>query len=119
MSAVLRDLEPEGLGHELLREWAPWAREDAEGGASWAIKPRVERGYHGDPPDRVMLVDKIVARMRAEHHSYYRVIARYYLDGLLPWQMETELRQTPGWIRTMLLAGCGLVELRYKEVLES
>jgi hypothetical protein len=106
-------LEPEGLGHDLLTEWAPWQREDGESGASWSVKPRIDRGYHGDPPDRVMVVDKIVARIRMDHHNYYRVISRYYLDELAPWQMVQTLNATEGWVRTMLLAACGLVELRY------
>ena len=107
-------LEPEGLGHDLLTEWAPWMREDGEGKHSWHITERVDRGYHGDPPDRVVRVDKIVARIKLEQPAYYRVIARYYLDDLLPWQMCQTLQATEGWVRTMLLAACGLVELRYK-----
>jgi len=122
MSAVVsqwQGLEPSGLGHDLLREWAPWAREDREGGQSWSVKPRVDHGYHGDPPERVMIVDRIVARMRIEHPAYYRVVARYYLDELQPWQMIQTLKQTEGWIRTMLLAACGLVERRYQDVAPS
>lgn len=61
-----------------------------------------------------MKVDKIVARIRLEHPAYYRVIARYYLDELLPWQMAETLQATEGWVRTMLLAACGLVEIRYR-----
>lgn len=122
MSAVMversktqwQGLEPQGLGHDLLVEWAPWTREDREGGASWSIKPRVDRGYHGMPPNRVLRVDKIVAGIRIEHPAYYRVIARYYLDELLPWQMAETLNATEGWVRTMLLAACGLVEMRYR-----
>ena len=108
-------LEPQGLGHDLLSEWAPWMREDGEKGKAWHIKPRIDPGYHGDPPNRVNVVDKIVARIRLEHPPYYRVIARYYLDELQPWQMVEVLDHTEGWVRTMLLAACGLVELRYDE----
>jgi len=107
-------LEPEGLGHDLLLEWAPWYREDGEGGHSWAVKPRIDRGYHGDPPERVHRVERIVAKIKVEHHAYYRVIARYYLDQLLPHQMAPILGYTEGWTRSMILAACGLVEMRYK-----
>lgn len=113
-SAQWNGLEPRGLGHDLLTEWAPWVREDREGRHSWHVKPRVDRGYHGMPPDRVLKVDKIVARIRLEYPTYYRVIARYYLDELLPWQMADTLKATEGWIRAMLLAACGLVEMRYR-----
>lgn len=108
-------LEPQGLGHELLLEWAPWVREDREPSASWSVKPRVDHGYHGDPPERVNKVDKIVARIRLEHHHYYRVISRYYLDQLLPHQMAAVLGYTEGWTRSMILAACGLVEMRYRD----
>lgn len=114
-SSQWQGLEPQGLGHDLLVEWAPWQREDRDGKASWSVKPRIARGYHGDPPDRVNRVDKIVARIRLEQPTYYRVIARYYLDELLPWQMCSTLQATEGWVRTMLLAACGLVEIRYRD----
>lgn len=116
MSTQWQGFELQGLGHELLLEWSPWARDDREEGHSWHVRPRVDRGFHGTPPDRVMRVDKIVARIRIEHPPYYRVVARYYLDELQPWQMTQVLGQTQGWIRTMLLAACGLVELRYRDV---
>jgi hypothetical protein len=106
-------LKIEGLGHDLLTEWAPWMREDRESGASWHLKPRIDPGYHGDPPNRVLRVDKIVARIRLEHPAYYRVIARYYLDELQLWQMTEVMQHTEGWLRTMLLAACGLVEMRF------
>lgn len=116
LSTQWRGLEPSGLGHDLLVEWAPWVREDNEGGHSWHVKPRVDPGYHGDPPHRVNMTDKIVSRIRMEHRPYYSVISRYYLDQLQPWQMVEMLRQTEGWIRSMLLASCGLVELRFNEL---
>lgn len=65
------------------------------------------------------MVEKIVAKIRIEHPPYYRVVARYYLDDLLPWQMVNTLGQTESWIRTMLLAACGLVERRYQDVAPS
>lgn len=110
-------LEPEGLGHDLLLAWAPWAREDRDPllYPRWAEGPRVDKGYHGDPPDSVNRTDKIVARIRLEHRQYYRVIARYYLDQLLPHQMALTLGYTEGWTRTMILAACGLVEMRYRD----
>lgn len=80
------------------------------------MRPRVAHGYHGDWPESVQLTDRIVAGIRVKHHRYYSVIARYYLDQLQPWQMVKELHQTEGWLRTMLLASCGLVEMRYREL---
>jgi hypothetical protein len=115
-STQWENLEPQGLGHELLMEWAPWSREDREGGHSWHVKPRVDRGFHGTPPERVYRVERIVARMKIDHHNYYRVIARYYLDQLLPHQIAPNLGITEGWCRSMILAAGGLVEIRYKEL---
>lgn len=118
-STQWQGLEPEGMGHDLLCEWAPWVREDRDPASQWAVKPRIDRGYHGDPPDRVNRVDKIVARIRLDHPRYYSVIARYYLDGLLPHQMTGTLGATEGWVRSMILAACGLVEIRYREAVNS
>jgi hypothetical protein len=115
-STQWENLEPQGLGHDLLTEWAPWYREDREGGHSWHVQERVDRGYHGDPPERVHRVEKIVAKLKLTHHNYYRVIARYYLDQLLPHQIAPNLGITEGWCRSMLLAAGGLVEIRYKEL---
>ena len=117
MSAVLQwqGLEPQGLGHDLLTEWAPWYRDDREGGHSWHVKPRVDPGFHGTPPERVFKVERIVARIKIDHHRYYSVISRYYLDELLPHQIAPHLGYTEGWVRTMLLAACGLVEMRFRD----
>lgn len=110
-------LEPEGLGHDLLCEWAPWMRDDHEG-PSWgqSVGPRAVKGYHGDPPERVRFVDKIVARMRGEQPPYYRVVKKYYLGDKLFWQIAREEGTTEGWCRTMLIAACGLVEMKWKTV---
>ena len=110
-----QDLEPQGPGHDLLLEWAPWYREDRESGHSWHVKPRVDRGYHGDPPERIVRVERIVARMKLTHKPYYSVVTRYYLDELQPWQIVATMGNTEGWVRTMLLAACGLVEMRYRD----
>jgi hypothetical protein len=77
---MVERLEPSGLGHELLIEWAPWARDDNEGGRhSWSVKPRVDPGYHGDPPDNFWVVDKIVAPHRRDRTVYWRCASGYYL----------------------------------------
>ena len=115
VSAEWRNLEPSGLGHELLSEWCGWYRDDREGRHRWHVTPRVDRGYHGDPPERVFRVERIVARIKIDHHRYYSVIARYYLDQLLPHQIAPKLYITEGWCRSMILAACGLVEIRYRE----
>ena len=110
------NLEPEGLGHDLLLEWAPWARDDREGGHSWSVKPRVDPGYHGDPPSRVDRVDRIVARIGLEQPRYYNVICHVYLGEKSYGDAARDLHMTQGWLRTMVLASCGLVEIRYRDL---
>ena len=83
------------------------------------MNPRIDRGFHGIPPERVHRVERIVARIKIDNHRYYSVIARYYLDQLLPHQIAPGLRVTEGWCRSMLLAAGGLVEMRYREAVQS
>ena len=116
MVAVMEKLHPEGLGHDLLLEWAPWMREDRDGKASWSVKQRLDPSYHGDPPDRVMLVDKIVARHRLENPSYWRVTAAYYLGEKAPWQIAKDMRWPESRVLTNLLSFCGLVEREYRDL---
>ncbi len=115
---VARTLEPEGLGHDLLTEWGLWMRDNREGRESWAVRPRVDRGYHGDPPERVRFVDKLIARHRLRHHEQWSVVSRFYLSDYEPWQISRELgrRHWPeARIRTILLAVCGMIEREYRD----
>lgn len=119
MSAVMveTDLEPHGLGHELLLEWAPWARDDNEGERkSWAVRPRVDHGYHGDPPDRFFIVDKIVAPHRVQKDSYWKCVSAYYLGERCALEIASGM---PGWSERAVLAniiGFGaLVEREFRD----
>ena len=94
MAAVMRlEIRLEGLGHDLLTAWAPWARDDSDDRHSWSVKPRVARGYHGDPPPEFFVVDKIVAPHRRDRSAYWQVVARYYLAEASPHFIAREL----GW----------------------
>jgi hypothetical protein len=73
------ELEPSGLGHDLLLDWAPWARDDGDERHSWAVKPRIDHGHHGTPPDEFWIVDKIVAPQRRDGTTYWHVASRFYL----------------------------------------
>lgn len=103
MSAVMVEpLEPQGLGHDLLLEWAPWARDDKDGEShSWSVKPRVDPGYHGDPPANFFVVDKIVAPHRRDKSSYWKATSAYYLGERAPWEIATLLG--PSWSERRVL----------------
>lgn len=114
MSAVLAEFRPQGLGHELLLEWAPWARDDSDGERhSWALKPRVDPGYHGDPPPNFWVVDKIVAPHRRDKSPYWLVCGAFYLGERAEW----EIAKTLGWSEQRVLmnlaAFCCLIEREY------
>lgn len=118
MSAAIdeaRTLEPSGLGHDLLLDWAPWVRDDRDDRTSWNVKPRVSKGYQGDMPRNVQIVDKIVARQRLQNHTDWRVVARYYLDQQEVWQVARDLRWAENRVRVRLLAVCGLVEREFRD----
>lgn len=111
----------EGLGHELLLEWGRWYRDDREGRASWAAKPRVDPGFYGTPPERARFVDKLIAKHKLKYRDDWRVVARYYLDDLAEWQIALQMRNPDGtkWaegrVRTLLLVVCGMVEREYRD----
>lgn len=104
-----------GLGHELLLEWAPWVRDDNEGRASWAVKPRVGKAYHGDMPRRIAFVDKIVATHRREHPPYWRAVSRYYLGQRALWEIARDLGWSEERVLTTLIVFCGVVEREYND----
>lgn len=112
--------EPRGLGHDLLIEWAPWARDDGDGERhSWAVKPRVAKGYHGDPPDNYWIVDKIVAPHRRDRSSYWKVVSAYYLGERPTWEIATQLEWSERRVLFNLAAFCGLVEREFGDYNES
>ena len=117
MAAVkVDDLAPSGLGHELLLEWAPWARDDGDGRASWNVKPRVDHAYWGDPPDNYWIVDKIVAPHRRDRNDYWNVVARFYLAEHEPWEIARMLGWSELRVRTVLCVFCGVVEREFNDV---
>ncbi len=112
------ELEPSGLGHDLLVEWSPWARDDSEGRHSWHVKPRVDHGYHGDPPENYWLVDKIVAPHRRDRSVYWLVVSRWYLGEKSYAQIALDLG--PHWpekrIRLNLVCFCELVAREFLDM---
>lgn len=117
MSEIIKDeLALEGLGHDLLEAWAPWARDDrGEGSHSWSVKPRIDRGYHGNPPDDFWVVDKIVAPQRRDKTNAWAVVSRFYLGEQDEGMIARDLVWSAARVRMNLLAFCGLVEREYRD----
>jgi hypothetical protein len=110
------EYEPEGLGHELLIEWAPWARDDKDGErASWALKPRVDPGYHGDPPKNFFIVEKIVAPHRVQKDDYWRAVSAVYLGEKPEWSICREFGWSRLRLKTNIIVFCGLVEREWRD----
>jgi hypothetical protein len=106
-------MAPEGLGDELLREWAPWARDDNEGeGHSWSVKPRIDPGFHGTPPDRFFVVNRIVASHKREQAHFWAVVSRWYLGEKPVWLICRELDRPDWWV---LQKACWCAELVSRE----
>src|SRR5690606_38995751 len=135
MAAVMREnwLELQGLGHELLLAWAPWARDDAEGKHSWNVRPRVDRGYHGDPPREFFVVDKIVAPFRLAairvkrfpwqardqdkwDALWWEVASRYYLGEQDPGMMAEQMGWSEQRVLANLVAFGALVEREFRDL---
>lgn len=112
-------LQPSGLGHELLLEWAPWSRDDNEGSASWSAKPRVDRGYHGDPPDRWYIVNRIVSMLLHGEPEYRQVVKPYYLGERAAWEIARSVGRTEVGVLTTLCHVCWLVAREYVDYTEN
>lgn len=109
------DIEPKGLGHDLLEAWAPFARDDGEGRESWNVKPRIGKGYWGDPPDEYWIVEKIVAPHRASNNDFWRLVSRRYLGEKDYWLIAKDLDKPEWWVRSIL---CWATELVRREYLD-
>jgi len=109
------ELEPSGLGHDLLLEWAPWAENDRDERHSWAVKPRIDRGYHGTPPDNYWVVDRILAPHHREKSITWRLVVRWYVDKKSYDQITLDLG--PNWpekrIRLSLVQICAMIEREF------
>lgn len=109
------DLEPSGLGHDLLTSWAPWVREDKDPSLRWTCGPRVVRGYHGDWPLEVQITDKILAPLRRDKSVYWTMAAHWYIGEKTFTQITRDLG--PQWpekrIRLNLVCLCELVSREY------
>jgi hypothetical protein len=112
------ELEPSGLGHDLLLEWAPWAENDRDERHSWAVKPRVDRGHHGTPPDAYWVVDRILAPHHRDKSITWRLVVRWYVDKKSYQQITLDLGQS--WpekrIRLSLVQIATMVEREYLDI---
>jgi len=111
-------VEPDGLGHELLIAWAPWARDDRDESHSWSVQPRLDPGYHGDPPAEFFVVDKIVAPHRRDKTNYWHVVGRYYLGESEPRWIAKELDWSVSRVLMNLCAFSALVEREYRDFVD-
>lgn len=113
------DLEPSGLGNDLLIDWAPWAREDRREDPSWSAewsgRPRIDHEYGGDPPDDFWIVEKILAPQRVLRSVYWTICAHWYLGEKSYAQIARDLGKN--WpekrIRLNLVCLCELVAREY------
>lgn len=117
MAAV--EIKLEGLGHELLLNWAPWARDDSEERHSWSVRPRVDRGYHGDPPDQFWVVDKIVGPHRRDRTPYWNVVSRWYLGEVAMHLIVKEMGWSETRVMMNLVAFASMVEREYRDMLDA
>jgi hypothetical protein len=102
-------IEPEGVGHELLLRWAPWARDDGDGRQSWNVKPRLESAYKGDPPEEFWLVEGVVAPHRRDRGDLWLLVSRFYLGEKAYDLIAKDLAKPEWWVRQMLCWCCETV----------
>lgn len=111
---------PSGEGNELLELWALWNRGDMPGrGDSAGWSERLDRATEEQPPEKVIIIDRIVARMGVHYPDYRSAVKRYYLDNQSPWEIAGHMQRTPGFVCTMLDGAIGYVLRQYQALTET
>jgi len=116
MVAALKDEEPTGHGHELLKEWGLYSRGGGFGGSTeWAVKERLQPA-HETMPDRIMLVDRIVGGIWREFPHYEKMTKAYYFEDYQPsyWEIAGRLKYTSQFVKLSIQAICDLVARRHE-----
>lgn len=102
-----------GPGHKLLQEWAEWTRGGQPGEHhQWCVQERIDPTHPGQPPERVMRVERILSEVFRSWPQYRRMVKRFYLDGLAVWDIAQKLKYTAGFVRMSIQAVADLVERR-------
>ena len=114
-SVMIDALQPSGLGNDLLVEWGQWYRDDRDGREAWSVKPRVDPGFHGTPPESAQIVDKIVSSHRLKYQRDWSIIAQRYLDDRMPWEIAKRMNWPEARVLTLLVCMCGMAEREYRD----
>lgn len=107
--------DPYGPGHDLLTEWGRWNRDDREGRTSWAVKERIDPGTYGEPPERVIWLDKLLAQHKMKFRQDWSVIAQYYLDDRTVWEIAKRKDWAESRVRVKLLGICGMIDREWQD----
>src|SRR5690606_25595115 len=89
---------PQGRGHVLLEQWAPYRRDRSRstqpkdaGPMSWS-EPW-EKAFDGEP-EWVVLVDRAVAGLVKLDDIYDDLVKRFYLDRQAVWEVAPKIYRT-------------------------
>lgn len=116
MAAVMTERrEPEGYGNELLWEWGAWNKDDGDGRASWSVKPRIGTVHAGVPPEKINVVDKILAPIKRDHKRTYAMVDQFYRREKALWQVGLAVDRSPAEVLDSLQRVAWLVEREYND----
>lgn len=93
--------------HYRLVDWARWSRGPAPGEskAQGYLRERTDAAADSDEfTYEIEITDKAVARVRAEHKPWYRVLVRFYKGELPPDGVAESLSYTEGFARALIKA---------------
>ena len=130
MSAVLqcsddqrseRGWRPVGKGDEHLRTWALWSRGHSPGSSSTAggWSEPLDSAHEDEPPELVIVVDRILAKFGMEHKDHRRAVKAYYIDNRAAWEIAQHMVLTSGYVKLMIQGTCDLVARLYDDYLDS
>lgn len=91
-----------------LTVWGQWARGQhiriGDSGESGYMRERLPAGADSDEfTEEIEATEKAVARTRNDQREWWRVLARYYMSDLSPYEIAKSLRFTEGYTRLLLM----------------
>ena len=107
--------------HQLLEEWAAWAREPMGGfgnsGLEGYMREKLDHAHDSaEMTPRIERAEKALAMVKAQNRIWLKVIKKYYLARRGPAEIASELRMTHGYVRDLLKSGKNCFWSYYLEI---
>jgi hypothetical protein len=95
--------------HQLLEEWAIWAREPMagdSGGGDGYMREKLDQAHDSaEMTDRIANAEKALARLGQKNRIWLKILKKYYLARKGEAEIASGMRLTEGYTRNLLKEG--------------